>query len=393
MRICRTAELEHGMILGKSLFNENGDLLLSSGFALTHQSIQRINEYGFTAVYISEAGTENILPEEIISDKVRCEATRKFSEAADTIQKATEFRKVKPSELRVIISRGAEFRNVVKMDDVFDQVSVMLNEVIESSANMLNTLQIKSEKSYSREHAIDTALVSILIGRRLLLSRRELQELATGSFLHDVGKLALPHLTDRPPQSLSEEEILQIREHPVYSNLLMRNSTDRFFMAQTAVLYHHERQDGLGYPLGVKGTGRKHRFGSVDPTKTIYPLAEIIAVADAYDNHISGRYNGAAKSPEDAISAVVSDVGTAFNHCVVKALADVISIFPTGSVVRILDSSLPKIRGYEAVIMSPNTDDYHRPVIVLLKDALGRKITPKMIDLSTEAFARLELKL
>ena len=393
MRICRTEELENGMILGKSLFNEKGDLLLSSGFALTEQSIQRINEHGFAAVYISEKGTEDILPEEIISDKVRCAATRKFNETAETIQKAAVFRKVKPNELRVVISRGAEFRNVVKMDEVFDQVSSMLNEVIESNANMLNALQIKSEKSYSREHAIDTALVSILIGRRLLLSRRELQELATGSFLHDIGKLALPHLMDRPIELLSEEETLQLREHPVYSNLLMRNSTDRFFMAQTAVLYHHERQDGLGYPLGVKGSGRKHRFGSVDPTKTIYPLAEIIAVADAYDNHISGRNNGGPKSPEEAISAIVSEVGTSFNHRVVKALVDVISVFPTGSMVRILDSSLPKIRGYEAVIMRPNSNDYHRPVVVLLKDSLGRKVTPKMIDLSTEAFARLELKL
>ncbi len=363
MRICRTAELENGMILGKSLFNEKGDILLSLGFALTDQSIQRIKECGFTAVYISEKGTEDILPEEIISDKVRCAATRKFNEAAETIQKATEFRKVKPNELRVIISRGAEFRNVVKMDDVFDQVSSMLNEVIESSSTMLNALQIKSKKSYSR------------------------------SFLHDIGKLAFPHLMDRSAETYSEEEAFQLREHPVYSNLLMRNSTDRFFMAQTAVLYHHERQDGLGYPLGVKGSGRKHRFGSVDPTKTIYPLAEIVAVADAYDNHISGRNNGGAKSPEEAISAVVSDAGIAFNHRVVKALADVISIFPTGSVVRIMDSSLPKIRGYEAVVMSPNSNDYHRPVVVLLKDGLGRKVTPKMVDLSTETYARLELKL
>ncbi|MBU1937035.1 HD domain-containing protein [bacterium] len=393
MRICWTGELESGMILGKSLFNEKGDLLLSSGFALTDQSIQRINEHGFSAVYISEKGTEDILPEEIISDKVRCAATRQFNQAAETIKKAAEFRKVKPDELRAVISRGIEFRNVVQMDDVFEQVSTILNEVIESSTMMLNTLQIKSKKSYSREHAIDTALISILIGRRLLLSRRELQELATGSFLHDIGKLALPHLMDRSAETFTEEEVLQLREHPVYSNLLVRNSTDRFFMAQTAILYHHERQDGLGYPLGVKGSGRKHRFGSVDPTKTIYPLAEIIAVADAYDNHVSGRDNGKPKSPEAAISDVVRDAGTAFNHRVVKALVDVISVFPTGSVVRILDSSLPKIRGYEAVIMRPNSNDYHRPVVVLLKDSLGRKVTPKMFDLSTQSFARLELNL
>ena len=131
----------------------------------------------------------------------------------------------------------------------------------------------------------------------------------------------------------------------------------------------------------------------MDPTKTIYPLAEIVAVADAYDNHISGRNHGGAKSPEEAISAVVSDAGIAFNHRVVKALADVISVFPTGSVVRIMDSSLPKIRGYEAVVMSPNSNDYHRPVVVLLKDGLGRKVTPKMVDLSTETYAHLELKL
>ena len=194
------------------------------------------------------------------------------------------------------------------------------------------------------------------------------------------------------PITYTEEEVLQMREHPVYGNLMMRNSTDRFFVAQAAVLYHHERQDGLGYPIGVRGRNKKPGHGSIDPTKTVYPMAEIVAVADAYDNYICGRHDGKPRTPEEAITAVVNEANTAFNTHVVKALAAVIAIFPTGSVVRIVDSSIPQIRGYEAVVLSPNPKDYHRPVVVLLKDALGRKITPKMTDLSKERFARLELK-
>lgn len=393
MRICQVPELGVGMILGKSLFNEKGDLLLSSGFALKEQSIQRIREYGFTAVYIMEAGLEDILPEDIISEEVRCKAMYQYHSIEENFDNVGKFRKIKPNELRTVITKKPEFRNLINMNGVLNEITTMLNDVIDSNAAMLNTLQIKSQKAYRREHAIDTALISILIGRNLLLNRRELLELATASFLHDIGKLALPHLVDRPPVSYTKEEATQMREHPVYGNLLMRNSSDGFFMAQTAVLYHHERQDGFGYPLGVKGSNGKHRFGSVDPTKTIYPMAEIIAVADAYDNLISGHYNGKPVTPEQAINTIVSVAGAAFNSRVIKTLANVIAIFPTGSVVRIVDSSLPEFRGCEAVVMKPNSDDPHRPIVVLLRDALSRKIAPKVIDFSAESFARLELKL
>jgi HD-GYP domain-containing protein (c-di-GMP phosphodiesterase class II) len=381
------------MILGKSLFNERGDLLLSAGHSLTDRAIERIRESGFGAAYIKDPGTESVVPGDIISDEARGRAMHECYKTEERIRSVTDFRQAKPNELRTIINQKPEFHNLVDMEGIYRVISTIVTEVDESDASILNTFPIKSHRSYGRQHAVDTALVSTLIGRQLHLRHRELLELAIASCLHDIGKQVLPQIADRLPVTYTEEETLQMREHPVYSHLLIRRSANRFFMAQAAVLYHHEREDGLGYPLGIQGRYAELHDGSVNPIEMTYPLAEIIAAADAYDNYISGRYDGIPKTPEESVRAVVNEAGTAFKSYVVQALKVVIPVFPTGSVVRILDCSSPQIRGSEAVVKHPNTSDCHRPTVVLLKDANGRKIPPKTVNLAAQRFARLELRL
>ena len=146
MRICQVPELEVGMCLGKSLFSEKGDLLLSSGFVLTEQSMQRIRDHGFTAVFITEAGLEDIIPEDIISERVRCKAMYQYCSLEESIGNVREIRKVNPNELRTTISKKPEFRNLVNMNGVLEEITEMLNDVIDSNAAKLNTIQIKSQK-------------------------------------------------------------------------------------------------------------------------------------------------------------------------------------------------------------------------------------------------------
>ncbi len=381
------------MILGKSLFNERGDLLLSSGHSLTDRAIKRIQESGFSAAYVREPGTEGVVSRDIISDEARGRAMHECYTTEERIRSVTDSRQAKPDELRTIINQKPEFHNLVDMESVYRVISAILSEIDESDASILNTFPIRSHRSYSRQHSVDTALISVLIGRHLHLRHRDLLELAIASYLHDIGKQVLPLIAGRLPVTYTEEETLQMREHPVYSHLLIRRSANRFFMAQTAVLYHHEREDGLGYPLGIQGRYAELRDGVVNPVEMTYPLGEIIAVADAYDNYISGRYDGIPKTPEEAVRAVVNEAGTAFKGYVVQALTAVIPVFPTGCVVRILDCSLPQIRGWEAIVKYPNMSDCHRPTVVLLKDADGRQVSPKTVNLAAQRFAQLELRL
>ncbi|RPH93738.1 hypothetical protein EHM69_09380, partial [candidate division KSB1 bacterium] len=114
MRVCPLKDLQPGMILGKSLFSECGQLLLRAGYKLDAEILRAITETGRSAIYILEEGTEDIIPEEIISDEARSRVTQAFSRTMEKVTEAASLRQdIPPEKLRVVIERASEFRNVV----------------------------------------------------------------------------------------------------------------------------------------------------------------------------------------------------------------------------------------------------------------------------------------
>lgn len=391
MRICALRELDAGMILGKSLFNEAGQLLLRAGYRLDADVLRRLQDSGRSAIYILEEGTEDIIPEELLSEEARARAVHAFSQTIERVTEAAEYRTdIPPAKLRVVVERAAEFRNVVDVDRVTAEITSVVDEILDSSAQILNQTLVKSRQGYRTEHAVDTTLISLLIGRHLLYSRRDLVELGTAAFLHDLGKLALPKLLNKMPSEYSEEERFVMREHPVFGQQLLEHSTDRFFMAQTTILHHHERQDGLGYPLGLVGLNRKPYLNGQDVSKYMFPFAEIVAVADAYDNLIS-PHGRAPLTPEQAIGEILRQARTAYNGEVVALLAKVICVYPTGAMVRITECSNEHLIGLAGAVMKSNPEKPHYPLVVLLKNLEGRRLTPRTVDLAQESYVRLEL--
>lgn len=390
MRTCRISDIEPGMMLGKSIFSASGELLLRSGYEIDSQILQRIRETGRQSVYIFEEGTEDIIPEEIITEEVRSNASAAISTQVKNVGQVFKDLRVPPEKLKAAIEKGEDFANIVNVEAVSDEISSIVDEIMASSSGLLNQSAIKGSQSYLQDHAIDVTVMSILIGRKLLYNRRELLELGMAAFMHDIGKIAFPTLVIKRPSELSEDEHFMLREHPVFGQLILKRSSDTFFMAQTGILYHHERQDGLGYPLGVRGKNQMPYLNGSSPVAVIFPFAEIIAVADAYDNLISGR-GISEMSPEDAIAEIIRNQRSVFNVEIVKLLGEIVCVFPTGATVRIAECATKIFEGYTAAIMKPTKDRPHYPLAVLLRNPSGQKVTPRTVDLSKEAFVRLEL--
>lgn len=393
MRICAVKDLEAGMELGRSLYDENGRLLLRSGFSLDREVLRRLKAMGLSAVYVHEEGTDEIIPEEIVSEEIRSRATQALTETIKRVTEAANFRTdIPPEKVPVVVERASEYRNVVNVERLFAEMTNVVDEILDSSAQVLDQILIKSRIGYNTEHALDTAVLSLLVGRRLMYSRRDLLELGTGAFLHDLGKLTLAEIMEKSPTDYTDADWAAMRQHPLLGKTLLANSTDRLFLAQTAIFHHHERQDGLGYPSGLTGLNTKPYLNGHDTRKFIFPFAEIISAADTYDNLISGRF-GQPYSPEQALRLLVRESKTAYNSEVVALLAQVIRIFPTGSMVRIAECSNRFLVGAQGVVMRPSEEKPHQPLIVLMRNPRGQKVTPKTIDLAAEKSAWLELLL
>jgi HD-GYP domain-containing protein (c-di-GMP phosphodiesterase class II) len=155
-------------------------------------------------------------------------------------------------------------------------------------------------------HDRRVAQLAVDIGTTLGMPPDELEALARAGLLHDVGKLGIPReiLLKRGP--LSESEWRVMRTHPELG-LAIIGATGRFTRELLAVLHHHERMDGTGYPHGLTG-------------EEIPIEARIVAVADTFDVLTSDRPYRRAFDEAEALRRIFDEAGPHLDPAVVDAL-------------------------------------------------------------------------
>ncbi len=167
-------------------------------------------------------------------------------------------------------------------------------------------LGLKVKDGESRAHNIRVARLCVHIGRQMSMTALELRLLHRAGLLHDIGKLGIPSSVLEKHSPLDESEWILMRAHPEMGlNLLDRaGQSSREVLA---VLYHHERLDGSGYPYGLKA-------------ESIPLEARIVAVADTYDALTSDRPYRKACSPSIARRVLVEEAGARLDARAVSAL-------------------------------------------------------------------------
>ena len=167
-------------------------------------------------------------------------------------------------------------------------------------------LGLKVKDREARAHNLRVAKLCVHIGRQMSMSAGELRVLARAGLMHDIGKLGIPDSVLGKHSALDESEWSLVRTHPEMGlNLLDRaGQSSREVLA---VLYHHERLDGSGYPNGLKAEG-------------IPVEARIVAVADTYDALTSDRPYRRACTEAEARRVLVEEARTRLDARAVAAL-------------------------------------------------------------------------
>jgi putative two-component system response regulator len=161
------------------------------------------------------------------------------------------------------------------------------------------------------------AQLCVHIGRELAMTAAELRLIARSGLLHDVGKLGIPETILGKDSSLDEAEWSLVKTHPEMG-LSILDHHGRSKREALAVLYHHERMDGSGYPYGLAAYA--------------IPIeARIVAVADTYDALTSDRPYRKACSTREARKVLLEEAGSRLDPKIVAAL------------LRSLDSSRPSV--------------------------------------------------
>jgi len=189
----------------------------------------------------------------------------------------------------------------------------------------------------------------VAFGRHLGFSKPELEDLAVGTLLFDIGKLQLPDGLLKKPGRLTDTEYSLIRRHVQFGAQMVREMKGTNKEIVSIVLHHHERHNGSGYPRGI--------IGNKIPVN-----GRIAALVDCYDAITSERAYSSAISSYDAVQMIYEWRDKDFQVDMVEQFIQCIGLYPTGTLVELST-------GEVGLVLSQNRVRRLRPKVMLVLDS------------------------
>jgi signal transduction histidine kinase len=208
-------------------------------------------------------------------------------------------------DLTLLVSLSLRLSKVIERIRTAEDSHAFISQTVESLQSLLESC--KKDVSGLRSRLVQWA---VEVARKLNLSEKEVQVTQFVSSVHDVG---MTYVSDRILQKtleLTPEEVDEIRKHPQRGATIMR-PFEFIEMVSQSILFHHERIDGMGYPMGLKGD-------------QIPVGSRILAVLDAYVSMIDERPFRRKMTPREAVDELVRHSGTQFDPKIVNAFVEVL---------------------------------------------------------------------
>lgn len=284
--------LKPGMIVAKDVFDKNGLVMLEKDTALDDSNFNKVLLSGNAFVFILE---NSIIPyrksflrkDGTVEESAMVPIDIPVWERQSFIEFEAEY-EAKPEQLKDELLNIAE-SGKIDQDRLFAMTQNVMSKLKTKNDvfTYLNHLKSRDEPTYS--HSVNVSLLANLFAAWTNAGESEVYELTTAGILHDIGKTQIsPDILNKRGR-LTSAEYEEIKKHTVIGYRILENADVSKEVKMTA-LGHHEKIDGSGYPLGIKG-------------EKISRFAKIIAICDIYDAMTSNRIYRDKICPFDVIKS------------------------------------------------------------------------------------------
>lgn len=185
-------------------------------------------------------------------------------------------------------------RSGTAMNKANTAVNNIIDSLFENSETIYDLLDMSKKDYYTYTHSVNVGVLSIGLANALHIKREEIEKLGIGAILHDIGKSAVPVEILNKQGKLTSIEFDIIKTHVMEGESILRTHKDFPKESRPAVLQHHEKLSGRGYPLGIE-------------SKDIRLFGRITAIADCYDALTTERPYKPAYTPFYALSILVKE--------------------------------------------------------------------------------------
>jgi HD-GYP domain-containing protein (c-di-GMP phosphodiesterase class II) len=259
--------------------------------------------------------------------------------------------------------------STIDMEEAKNTASEITDSVLLDTSLFLRLFHERdSLEFYIYYNAVNVSILSVAIGIFYNYNKLELLDLAMVGLLHDIDLIQRKHIIDEA-RKLTDSELKETRKHPLNAVTLVDKTFNSSEKIATAILQHHERKDGQGYPTGLKD---------------IQDLAKIIGIADTYEAIIHTRPYKGKIHPYVAIQKMLKSGRDLFPNKLIKALISCVGLYPSGIIIELNT-------GERCKVLINNPSSPARPVISVLADKGREKLEkPKILDL--QKFQSLYIK-
>jgi PAS domain S-box-containing protein/putative nucleotidyltransferase with HDIG domain len=206
------------------------------------------------------------------------------------------------SQVTVAVDKSQMFNN---LQDAYADLNKAYDETLEGWAA---ALELREKETAS--HSLQVVEMTVRLAHAVGINAEELIHVRRGAFLHDIGKMAIPDAILLKPGSLTDDEWVIMRQHPVLAYQML-SGISYLHPALDIPYRHHEKWDGSGYPQGLAG-------------EAIPLAARVFSVVDVWQALTSNRVYRIAWPEKDALKYIQDHAGTQFDPKVVKAFVELL---------------------------------------------------------------------
>ncbi len=218
----------------------------------------------------------------------------------------------------------------IDISQVDAHVQGTIRKIIQERELIESLIDLRVYDEYTYAHSANVMSLSLVVGSAMKLPMDRLRILGIGALLHDIGKTLVPEEILNKPTKLTEEEFRIMATHPANGIMILSNYTWANSDIKNCAFQHHEKYNGMGYPMGLK-------------SNQIAELAKIVAVCDFYDALISDRVYKKGLPPNVVYQAIMNGVNVHFEGQVVQAFMKFIVPYPVNCMVELSNGQMGRV--------------------------------------------------
>jgi HD-GYP domain-containing protein (c-di-GMP phosphodiesterase class II) len=245
-------------------------------------------------------------------------------------------------------------------------VESMVDMLLEEESLLLGMTAIKEYDDYTYHHSVNVSILTVALGHKLGLSKKQVTELGLMALFHDLGKMDIPEEILNKPSSFTDQEWEIVKKHSLWgakAAIKLKGLDNTTIKTAVVAFEHHLNFDLKGYP-------------AVRFTKEIDFYSRIVTIADQYDAMTSARvYARTPLKPDKALSVRVDRAGSMIDPILLKVFINMVGVYPIGTLVFLNSKEM-------GLVHETNAIHSDRPRVLVIVNSQGEKVEGYVVDLA-----------